>query len=257
MNIKIIVATHKKYRMPEDSIYLPIHVGANGNVIDDFLGDDTGDNISKKNPSYCELTGLYWAYRNLDCEYLGLAHYRRHFAQGRFTKRHFGDRFRAVATGQRIESLLERYDVILPRKMNYVIESIYDHYIHTHYPEPLDETRRILAEFYPEYLDSFDQVMNHRAAHMFNMFVMKKTDADRYCHWMFAVLEELESRVDISWYNAFQARVYGRISELLLNVWIIQEGLTYKELPIVYMENVHWVNKFFKFMISKLMNRKY
>lgn len=26
-NIKILIATHKKYKMPESSIYLPIHVG--------------------------------------------------------------------------------------------------------------------------------------------------------------------------------------------------------------------------------------
>ena len=30
MNIKIIVATHKKYWMPDDEIYLPLHVGAEG-----------------------------------------------------------------------------------------------------------------------------------------------------------------------------------------------------------------------------------
>ena len=30
MNIKIIVATHKKYWMPSDPVYFPIHVGAEG-----------------------------------------------------------------------------------------------------------------------------------------------------------------------------------------------------------------------------------
>ena len=31
-SIKVIIAAHKKYRMPEDSLYLPVHVGAEGKV---------------------------------------------------------------------------------------------------------------------------------------------------------------------------------------------------------------------------------
>ena len=50
MNIKIIVATHKKYKMPKDDIYLPLHVGAQGNKSLGYIGDNTGDNISAKNP---------------------------------------------------------------------------------------------------------------------------------------------------------------------------------------------------------------
>lgn len=69
MDIKILVATHKKYWMPKDEIYLPIHVGKKGKDDLGYIGDDTGDNISIKNPNYCELTGLYWAWKNMDCEH--------------------------------------------------------------------------------------------------------------------------------------------------------------------------------------------
>ena len=87
MNIKIIVATHKKYWMPSDGIYLPVHVGAEGKFDDKgepldlgYTKDNTGDNISDKNKQFCELTGLYWAWKNLgEADYIGLAHYRRHF----------------------------------------------------------------------------------------------------------------------------------------------------------------------------------
>lgn len=85
--IKIVVATHKKYRMPEDGCYLPLQVGKAGKEALGYQGDDTGDNISEKNPYYCELTGLYWAWKNLDAEYIGLVHYRRYFAS---KKRCFG-----------------------------------------------------------------------------------------------------------------------------------------------------------------------
>ncbi len=60
MDIKILVATHKKYWMPEDDVYLPIHVGRAGKADLGYVGDNTGDNISSKNTNYCELTGLYW-----------------------------------------------------------------------------------------------------------------------------------------------------------------------------------------------------
>ena len=66
MNIKVIVASHKPYKMPADSCYLPVQVGAKDKQkIDGFTPDNTGDNISEKNPYFCELTGLYWAWKHI------------------------------------------------------------------------------------------------------------------------------------------------------------------------------------------------
>ena len=80
MDIKILVVTHKDYWMPNNEIYLPILVG-NNKVKNNYLRDNTGDNISKKNKNYCELTALYWAWKNLDNKYIGLCHYRRYFSK--------------------------------------------------------------------------------------------------------------------------------------------------------------------------------
>ncbi len=79
MDIKILVATHKKYDMPSEDIYLPIHVGREGKEDLGYQGDNQGENISLKNSNYCELTGLYWAWKNLQCDVIGLSHYRRYF----------------------------------------------------------------------------------------------------------------------------------------------------------------------------------
>ena len=85
-DIKIVIAAHKPYRMPEDTMYVPLHVGAEGKKNPDgtpldlgYQKDNEGDNISAKNPYYCELTGIYYAWKNIPAEYLGLVHYRRYF----------------------------------------------------------------------------------------------------------------------------------------------------------------------------------
>ena len=67
--------------MPEDELYLPVQVGSEGKEDIGFEKDNTGDNISGKNPFFCELTGLYWAWKNLKCDYIGLVHYRRYFSK--------------------------------------------------------------------------------------------------------------------------------------------------------------------------------
>ncbi len=79
MNVKVFIACHKECEVPADTLYLPLFVGASGKKDIGFQRDDSGENISAKNPLYCELTGLYWCWKNLEYDYLGLAHYRRFF----------------------------------------------------------------------------------------------------------------------------------------------------------------------------------
>mgnify|MGYP004624804137 CR=1 FL=1 len=256
MNIKILIATHKEYKMPEDNMYLPIHVGKEGKEAIGYIGDNTGDNISKKNPYYCELTGLYWGIKNLECDYIGLVHYRRHFSNESILKIFNRDKYKNIIKENEIKKILTKYDVILPKKRHYIIENLYDHYEHTHHIDHLDITREIIKEICPEYLISFDCVMKRRSAHMFNMFVMKKKFANQYCEWLFKILYELEKQIDITQYDSFQARLFGRVSELLLDVWIEHNKIVYKEIPYLHIEKVNWVKKGSNFLRSKIFNRK-
>lgn len=251
MDIKIIVATHKQYWMPADDVYLPIHVGREGKADLGYIGDNTGDNISVKNSNYCELTSLYWAWKNLKCDYIGLCHYRRYFAGKNLHTNNAEKKKAIILHRQDYEKLLREYDVILPVKRNYYIETVRSQYEHAHNKRDLDEAERILAELYPEYSEAFTKVMGRTRLHILNMFVMKKTLFDEYCSWMFNILFKLEKRIDISGYNQYEARVFGFISERLFNVWLEKQQLKVKEVPVVNLEKVNWVKKINKFLIRK------
>ncbi len=241
MNIKILVATHKKYWMPEDSVYIPIHVGREGKADIGYTGDHTGDNISLKNANYCELTGLYWAWKNLDADYIGLVHYRRYFT--RKEVRSVEDRKNQILTGVEWKKLLSQYPVVVADKRKYYIESNRSHYNHAHHSDGLDVAEQIIGEKYSEYSAAFTKVCNRTWAHMFNMFVMRRDLFDQYCEWMFSILEEIENRVDISNYDRYEARIYGFVSEILLDVWLEANNINYKEQNVSFMEPQNWLKK--------------
>ena len=264
-DIKIVIATHKKYAMPSDSIYIPLHVGASGKNVDfGYVKDDIGDNISCLNPSFCELTGLYWAWKNLKDDYIGLAHYRRHFCAKIKSKNPVEN----VLTQKEADDLLETYDVIVPQKRRYYIESLYSHYKHTHYASQLDETRKIIERLHPNYVNDYDCVVKRRWGYMFNMMIMRKTLLDEYCTWLFSILFELKERVesgrvkDSVNLSSFQGRFYGRISEILFNVWLEYQLKnnrisSVKELQCISMEKIDWNRKIKSFLAAKFFGKKY
>ena len=248
MNIKVIVAAHKPYDMPKDELYLPLHVGAEGKESFGFIGDNTGENISFKNPYFCELTGLYWAWKNLDCDYLGLAHYRRHFGE---------QNGKQILKSDTAKTLLSSTDIILPKKRNYYIENLYSHYVHTLCREPLDITGEIIKEKHPEYYAEFERLKKRTSAHMFNMYIMKKEISDAYCEWLFDILFELEKRCVDFKCDDFQARFYGRVSELLLDVYLNTNHLEYKEQPLYFVEKEPFFKKLIGFLRAKFFKKKY
>ncbi len=254
MNVKIVVAAHKAYTMPDDPIYAPVQVGAALSNTDlGFVRDDGGDNISELNPSFCELTGLYYAWKNIDADYLGLVHYRRHFTMGK-----------EVLTGAELEPYLGKILAFVPKKQHYYIETLESHYAHTHYAEHLTVTREIIAEKYPDYLDAYDHVLRQRSGHMFNMMVLEKSLFDAYCAWLFDVLFALKGRMGQPELSQFQGRFYGRVSEIIFNVWLryqLDTGNLKKsqvmELRCLYAEKVNWGRKIRAFLGAKFFGKKY
>lgn len=256
--VKLLIAAHKPFAMPKDQeLYMPIHVGAKGKEPIGFTPDHTGDNISEKNAYYSELTGLYWAWKNLDCDYLGLVHYRRYFAKKKIGYKEGMDMDAAILSQTDIDQLLKEADVIVPARRKYYIETLYSHYDHTLDGSHLDETRKIIQRLYPEDLAAYDKVMKQRSGYMFNMFIMSKDNADAYCAWLFPIIDELFKVVDTNELSPFEARLFGRVSELLLNVWLAKQDLTVKEVPFIYMDKVNLWKKGTGFLMAKFFGKKY
>ena len=125
------------------------------------------------------------------------------------------------------------------------------------YIEPLDKTKKIIEEKYPEYLAEFENLHKRTSSHMFNMFIMKKEYLNQYCEWLFDILFELEKRVDLKQYDAFHSRFFGRVSELLLDVWINTNHLKYKEVRVIDMQSINWLKKGTAFLKPKFIGKKY
>ncbi len=250
MKSKILVATHKQYEFPGNELYQPIQVGSALSLNDfGYLRDDSGKNISSKNKSYSELTALYWAWKNgyfEESRYCGLVHYRRYF-KGKLP---FGKT--SILSPEEITAYLDAYDIILPKKRNYYIENVRSHYEHAHYKKDLDILEALIDEYTPEYSIAFKQTMDATTLHLYNMFVMKTDDFNRYMEWLFTLMALLEEKIDISDYDDYQKRVFGFLSERLFNVWLIKNCLQSKTLPVVNIEGENLILKGIKMLKRKI-----
>lgn len=110
--ICMYIAAHKNFSVPDIEGYTPLEVGA---ALRDehfgFIRDNEGENISAKNPFFCELTAYYWIWKNSDADIVGLSHYRRYFSKYRINPDP-----RYYLRSDEIKELMERYDVILPER---------------------------------------------------------------------------------------------------------------------------------------------
>ena len=253
MNVKIYVVSHKPYHMPEDPVYEQICVGPAVTQPFCALTDATGDNIAQKNPNYCELTALYWIWKNTQEDYTGLVHYRRYFSSCTVLL----DKWNRVMTKKDLEKILQTCDVIVPVPRHYIIETGWSQYAHAHHEDDLVKTRQCIQELCPEYLPAFDAAFKRTWGHRFNMFVMKRKLLDAYCSWLFPILFLLEKRLDVSSYNAYNARVFGFIGERLLDVWLMHHKIHYREVRVIHMESQKWLSKGIRFVKRKLAATKF
>lgn len=250
--MNIFIATHKMFIPPDNPIYVPIQVGKNTNL--GFLSENQMDNIADKNPNFCELTVLYFIWKNINSPIVGLVHYRRYFFMKNatlkrklskiFAKLKWQKPFRHLAfsdiiTQEYATNALTQYDCILPEPEHFNM-TVREQYQKYHHVQDLDCIGQIIAEKYPQYLAAFDKMQKRTFLHYGNMFIAKKALIDAYCAWLFDILFEAEKRIDITQYNAYNQRVFGFLSERLLNVWVIhhQDDFRFTTLPVYQIKGI-------------------
>lgn len=239
-NIKILISCHKQSIVPDSEIMLPIEVGADlrSKHIEGYIQDNSGDNISAKNKMYCELTAQYWAWKNLDADYYGFFHYRRYlnFSENKYpldswqniTEERLNDTClkKYNLNDDCIRNLVETYDIVLSEEKNVAKmpdrnTSVYEQYKNGRSLNirDLDLVRDIIAAKYPDYLDTFEDVMKGRKTCLCNMYIMKKELFHEYMSWLFNILFEFEKQTDMSKYTVEGYRTPGHLAERLLTVF--------------------------------------
>lgn len=232
----IYVITHKKFDAKLDEHYRILHVGLNDNCSPEYLRDDTGINIASKNPNFCELTGLYWIWKNDTTgsdDITGLIHYRRYFTTDKeYFQYTYFNRMPQILSYSTIQRSLSENDVILPKKKK-AVRTTREIYAYQHVGEDVDLLRNAIAKVCPEYLPAFDQAMSAKEYYYANMMICRKKVLDQYCAWMFPVLFELEKHIDLNKYeDSYQRRVYGFLSERMVKVFVDHNKLSVKEYPV-------------------------
>ena len=231
----IYVVTHKTVDLAPlqlEKCYRLIRVGAYGGEKSALLSDREGESISEKNPNYCELTALYWMWKNdHTSDVVGLCHYRRFFTSAALSTSP-----QHILKEEQIQTILRKYDVIAARK-EYSYRGAYQAYLDCGREKDLAATEAAIAELCPEYLPAFESEFKKSAGNYpANMMICSKERMDSYCSWLFSILEHVETHTSLEGYSAQEARIYGYLSERLLGVWLKTRNLRVKQLRVLNTE---------------------
>ena len=261
MNIKIAIAYHKPALIIRGKNFIPLQVGKTISHYDlDIQGDNTGDNISEKNPLYCELTGIYWLWKNTTADYKGLMHYRRIFTIQKYhclykfiilikyyirqlvspfypikalgvTKDYqVGVKEDYVKNAKRLdsklESLLNGVNIIVPEPMYEYIST--ECFFMQNVPMwALSLTTDIIRTEYPDFVDVWQKSLKSYRQYQRNMFIMDNSTFEDYCRILFNILRIHEQRSMNEGYilNIYKEKVYSRLSgyiaELITSSYIM------------------------------------
>lgn len=178
------------------------------------LTDDMGEHISYRNKQFCELTVLYWIWKNAKQEIVGLEHYRRHFL--------LGDGWLSKIKDREI-------DVILPTPL-YVAPSVVQNYRERHVASDWDFMMDCMGRLRPNDYEEAAAFFDENLYSPCNMFIMRKEALDDLCEWLFPILficaEYVGERED-----RYQNRYVGFLSERLMSFFFEKERNRYR---IVY-----------------------
>lgn len=247
METKLFVCCHRPSFVPKQELLVPIQVGAAlaERRMEGFVQDDTGENISALNRSYCELTAQYWAWKNCRADYVGFFHYRRYLYPDPAAKRPYVIRSlpsEALLNELGYEDfgeLIGQYELIAPKGEDMLV-SVREHYAASphHRAKDLALAEEILRERCPDDAEAAERYLSGSVQYFGNIFIMRRAVFEDYCAWLFPLLAEFDRRADTTGYSAQEKRVDGYLAERLLGIYFTRsrDKLKTLELPRVHFD---------------------
>ena len=265
LTVKIAVSCHKPIACPNSDLYLPVQLGASTAKIpiEGMQPDNAGDNISFANFSFSEMTAQYWAWKNLEADYVGLCHYRRYFcfdglehqkndhAQIEIpclsplsaTEYHLDD-------DELIISAVAAHDMIIPERWSVhgvptplgPQSCIRDHMLAYGLMDAstLDTLIRLCRQRQPEYAPYVEEYLAGHVYQGYNCFIMKRALFNRLCAFEFDVLLPFHEQFDYTNLTATKKRIAGYLGEILISAFtmkLLDEGADVAEYPLTFFEN--------------------
>ena len=272
--VKILISYHKPSVLLKDDVLTPIHVGRaiateaskDGSMseedykwmLDNMIGDDTGDNISYLNRTVNELTAIYWAWKNYDKlgnpDYIGFMHYRRifdFFNQSGSLPNHpilnlpvldiIDDNFLSFYSGENIINIIKNNNYIISKHHK---GNPYNHYktaskyLHI---EDYDKCLDIISKYQTKYKEAADSYNNGDKCYFTNMFILQKGDFFEYCEFLFYVILDYIKSINYNKYSFQESRTY--MSEWLTAIYFqyleTNRNIIINEIQSIYIENTN------------------
>ncbi|SFE68621.1 DUF4422 domain-containing protein [Paracidovorax wautersii] len=245
-SLKILVCHYRDiYFRTNNPVYLEIQCGKDSTGLDlPMQGDNTKTNISSRNRYWSEITGLYWAWKNLPhTDYVGLCSYRRFFnftqspsAPVNLIERSEASQIENIDLSI-VVKILEDYDIIVPQAYTYAY-SIRRVCSMNYVDYDFDMLEKSIHEISPDYDAAYQKVLygsNTMIGH--NMFILPWDRFQEFCSWVFRILFRMEEQLDPSDYPVNQVRVFGYMHEILLGVYIEHHRLKQ------YHSQITWISE--------------
>ena len=155
------------------SYEIPIQAGAaiaEKSIAD--VKDNTGINISEKNRMYCEMSAVYWIWKNTNHDWIGIEHYRRHLL------------VKPEMLGDDIDAIMPLPYICYPHEMAQFLRFTTENV--------KDAMFRALEALHPEEFEDYKKILYGKYQYTYDLVCARKSVFDDYCAWFFEITEYME-----------------------------------------------------------------